>query len=374
MRKKLMAAAVAGALAAPAGAYAASANVDFYGYFNLEYGFHSQPDVIGDGVNPSSSSGDAFNSGASRMGFRARENLGGGLNAWAQCETQINGVFGPGTGQSGLCNRNSAVGLQGSFGNVYFGRWDSAMKKANGAVRMLNEAGWTGAANLMVQGVSPTGVEFDFSLRNAFSINYDSPNWGGFRLYAQTTTTNASLNATSNANVDGRRSSIAGVYRGGPLTVTAAYEEHTDNTGISATSDGDKENNFQVGARYRLGEWQFGLAYNKMEAESGAINIERDSYNLAVQWDFAGPGRILAGYTMSNDWEGTLGTPDSGGSQWQVGYLHSFSKRTTGGIIVAGVDNDTNGVWNFTNLDQGPGTIVPGEGGTVVVLRLVHTF
>jgi hypothetical protein len=77
---------------------------------------------------------------------------------------------------------------------------------------------------------------------------------------------------------------------------------------------------------------------------------------------------------MSNDWEGTLGTPDSGGSQWQVGYLHSFSKRTTGGIIVAGVDNDTNGVWNFTNLDQGPGTIVPGEGGTVVVLRLVHTF
>jgi hypothetical protein len=79
---------------------------------------------------------------------------------------------------------------------------------------------------------------------------------------------------------------------------------------------------------------------------------------------------------MSDKWDGSLaaGTTDTGGSQWQIGYLHSFSKRTTGGIIVAGVENQDQGTWNFTNLDEGPGTVAPGEGGTVLVLQLIHTF
>jgi predicted porin len=376
MHKKLMAAAVAGAFAAPVGAFAATSNVDIYGYLNVEYGiYQAQPDLVAG----TAASGDALNSGASRIGFRDKEDLGGGLTAWGQCETQVNGVFGPSSGQSGLCNRNSAVGLQGSFGNVFIGRWDSPMKRANGITRIINEAGWTGGANMMVQGVGPGGEALDFSLRNGFSVNWDSPNWGGFRLMVQTTTQNATLNSTENANVDGRRNSIAGVFRTGPLAVTAAYEEHTDNAGTDAAfaGDGGKETGYQVGATYKLSNWLFGLTYNNIKGETAAgADLKRGSYNLAVEYDLAGPGKIRAGYTMSDKWDGSLaaGTTDTGGSQWQIGYLHSFSKRTTGGIIVAGVENQDQGTWNFTNLDEGPGTVAPGEGGTVLVLQLIHTF
>jgi predicted porin len=363
-----MAVAVAGALAAPVTAFAASANVDFYGYMNFEYGFHSPADVA-PGVG--GESGDALNSGASRMGFRSRENLGGGLTAWGQCETQLNGVWGPGTSQNGLCNRNSAIGLQGGFGNIFVGRWDSPYKRVNGTTRMLNEAGWTGAANVMIQGVTPGGDEVDFSLRNPFTVNWDSPDWGGFRLMAQVTTLQATLNAAENTNTKGRRMALGGVFTSGPLVIAAAFDKHEDNAGVTFTADGASEDGLAVGATYRLGMWKFGLTYNKLDLDNGlGGDLEKDSINFAVDWDLAGPGLIRAGYTMANEWKGTLGTPDSGGSQWQVGYKYSFSKRTTGGLIVAGVDNDDAGVYNFTNLDPA----APGESGTVVVLQLTHTF
>ena len=371
MHKKLMAAAVAGALMAPVTAFAASANVDFYGYFNAEYGFVSQMNAAS---GASRESADAFNSGASRMGFRTKESLGGGLTAWAQCETQMNGVWSTGTGQSGLCNRNTAVGLSGGFGNIYLGRWDSAMKKANGTTRMLAEAGWLGAANLMVQGIASNGVEFDFSLRNTHSINYDSPNWGGFQLFVQTTTTNAALNSTS-TNVSGRLSSVAGVFKSGPFAVTAGYEEHSDNRSDSGL-DSAKDTNMQVGGTYKFGMFKVGLTYNAMEADSGAgVTTEKDSYNLALDIDLAGPGKIVLGYTQANDFECTpaCGT-DNGAKQYQIGYEHSFSKRTTGALRYGAVDNDQNGTYNFTNLNQGTANVLPGEKGSVFVVQLIHTF
>jgi predicted porin len=369
MHKKLMAAAVAGALAAPVSALAATANVDIYGYFNVEYGVVHSPADVAPGVG--GEGGDALNSGASRIGFRARENLGGGLQAWAQCESQVNGAFGTSTGQSGWCNRNTAVGLQGSFGNVFIGRWDSPYKRVNGETRMLPEAGWTGHANHMIQGTTPGGDEVDFSLRNAFTVNWDSPNWNGFRLMAQVTTLNATLNAAENSNTTGRRMSIGGVYSSGPLVIAAAMDSHSDNAGFTFTADGASEDGIVIGATYKLGMWEFGVTFNSLDLDNGAGgDLTKDSINLAVEYDLAGPGMIRAGYTLAKDWEGTLGTPDSGGSQWQVGYHHNFSKRTTGGLIFVASDNDDNGVYNLTNLDPA----APGEGGSVFVLQLIHRF
>ena len=86
MKKKVMAVAVAGVLAAPALAFAQASTVQIYGLINAEYGYVQQPN---NAAGASRSNVDALNSGASRIGFKGEEKLGGSLSAFFQCETDL---------------------------------------------------------------------------------------------------------------------------------------------------------------------------------------------------------------------------------------------------------------------------------------------
>jgi predicted porin len=409
MQKKLMALAVAGALAAPGVALAQTSTVQIYGYLNAEYGFVDQPDVA---VGVGQRSTDAFNSGASRIGFRGEEKLSGGMSAWFQCETQVNGVWSLGTAQSGWCNRNTAIGLKGGFGNVYFGRWDSAMKKASGVTRILNEAGWMGAQHMLIQEDFFTG--WDFSTRNTHSVNYDTPNFGGFTASFQYTAAHGAIDSadvagTSNNN-KGRIWSANGIYRGGPLALVAAYERHTDNVnelsagigvtpaacgalgvGCVAAADGDSRA-WLLGASYQFGPVKVGVVWADLRGDVSALtvlgaggttvplgDVKRRSLNLAADWKITGPGTVRVGLTRAYDLKGSIVdalaaagvNTDTGGTQYQIGYLHSLSKRTTLGVTYAHIDNDGGAFYNFTNLTT-PAN--PGDDAGVLVLQMIHTF
>ena len=112
MKKKLMAVAVAGALAAPALAVAQTSTVQVYGRITYEYGIIDQ----GEGQRETDY---ADSPGGSAIGFRGEEKLGGGLSAWFQCESSADVRA---LDQTGWCTRNSAVGFKGSWGNVHFDR------------------------------------------------------------------------------------------------------------------------------------------------------------------------------------------------------------------------------------------------------------
>ena len=119
MRKKLLTLAVAGALAAPA---VALAQVEVYGTIHMSIELHGVRRTGTRGV-PLGIKIDVA-SHASNVGVRARESLGGGLSAWAQVETNAsmersNNV----SHTSNFASRNSAVGLQGGWGNAFFGQW-----------------------------------------------------------------------------------------------------------------------------------------------------------------------------------------------------------------------------------------------------------
>ena len=120
MNKKLMAVAVAGAFVTPALVYAQNATVQVYGRANVEYGYVDQ------GNNRPNT--DMFQTpGGSAVGFKGQEQLGGGLAAWFQCESSADVR---GLNQDGFCSRNSAIGLRGGWGNLFFGKWDTPMKRA----------------------------------------------------------------------------------------------------------------------------------------------------------------------------------------------------------------------------------------------------
>jgi predicted porin len=118
MHKKLLGLAVAGALAAPV---AALAQVEVYGTIHMS--INSMKYGEGTGGVPSVSKWDVA-SHASNVGVRGRENVGGGQTAWFQVETNASMERSNNVAHtSNFASRNSAVGMQGAWGNLFVGQW-----------------------------------------------------------------------------------------------------------------------------------------------------------------------------------------------------------------------------------------------------------
>ena len=116
MQKKLLPLAVAGALAAPG---AALAQVEVYGFISVAVNKFKYSDSTA-GV-PSVSKWDVSSHG-SNYGVRGRESIGGGQTVWFQIEQNApmersnNVAITP-------ASRNTAVGMQGNWGNFFIGQW-----------------------------------------------------------------------------------------------------------------------------------------------------------------------------------------------------------------------------------------------------------
>jgi len=384
MNKKLMAVAVAGALAAPAGALA---QTTIYGFFNVEYGIASQPDHPTSGARHDA---EAWNSGASRFGLRGEEKMGGGLSAFYQCESDVRFLGGVVTQTSGtICDRNSAIGLRGGFGSVYFGSWDTPLKRVSGIVRITDETGWTGSQHITLS-PKESGMR-NFSNRPAGTVNYDTPNLGGFSGSLQFTALNQTRDAIDVAApagvtvVEGRNISLSGQYMAGPLAVVAGYEKGDENCAGTAgncaasatTTVNDEATGWLIGASYVFGPIKVGITYTNLEVKIAGTTKERPAWNLAGEWMMGGPHSLRVGYAQADDLDINGATQaSSGAKQYQVRYNYAFSKRTAGYAAYVKVDNDTNGTFNLTGLTAGSSTtaVKPGDSADVIAFGLSHTF
>jgi len=361
---KVMALAVAGALAAPVSALA---QTTIYGQFNVEYGFYSPGDGPGTPTVPRNNS-DSFSSGASRIGLRGEEKLGSGMSSWYQCESDVR-FLDETTANGSLCDRNSAVGLKGGFGNVFFGTWDSPLKSASGVSRITNEGGWLGT-----QGVLLT----DFSNRNKQTINYGTPNLGGFTGSLQVSNTRAAMDTPdTNEAAKGRVMALGGQYAAGPFVVVAALEQRKKITATLSGSGADaKDDAWLIGATYRFGPFKVGLTYDKIKLDDGTDTAERKAYGLAGTYT-TGSHLITLGYTKADDTDVTAGlTPVAGGSQIVASYNYLLSKRTNIGVGYSKVDNDSadaGGVSGIYNLDN-RAAICDGCSSSVISFNLTTNF
>ena len=366
MNKKLIAAAIAGAFVAPA-AFAQNSTVQIYGLLNAEYGFYSQPNTA---AGAGRSSVDALNSGASRIGFRGQEKLGGGMTAFWQCESDIRFLSGGAATSGNLCDRNSALGLRGSFGSFYIGTWDSPMKRVTGMTRITNETGWLGTQHMTMNANGAWGV--NFSNRPAQTLNYDTPNFGGFSASIQTTTTNPGRGSNVIPTPKGRQTSLSGQYVQGPLVAAIGYSKFDDNRSNSAIA-GLEDTGWSIGGAYTFGPVKVGLTYVDLETETGVgASTERKSWNLAADWSLGGPHMVRLGYARAGDAKTNAGGgANTGAKMLQVGYHHALSKRTSASVSYARMNNDSAGTSVFTGVG---GTVQPGDDSSVFVLGLVHTF
>jgi predicted porin len=372
MNKKLIAVAVAGALATPAAALAQTV----YGKLNAEWGLSAgQMDTA---AGASRDSVDGFNSGASYIGFRAEEKLGGGLSVWGQCENRAR--FGvdtnPAQGSGGFCDRNSAIGLKGSFGNFYLGRWDTAIETQSGNTRFIGSTGFQGAQHMLTEDQNTSIISFAQRVQNSY--NYESPSWGGISFGVSTTSQGAALNTTPNNNQDGRIMSGYAKYEGGPLLVWGGYEKHDDNTATaSGGRAGSSESLITVGASYVLGPVKFGFTFTDFDGDGtvAGTDITRKSFLIGADWKITPTGTIRVAYTEAGDFEGTdaraTGSDAQGAKQMNIHYIHAFSKRTFGAIYYVKVDNDAQGTYNYHSFST---DVRPGDSAGTFAVQLSHSF
>src|SRR5262245_60534398 len=131
MQKKILGMAVATALAAPA---VALAQVQVYGTAHVSFNStkYGETSAAGNGANPTTPGQSAasvskmsVSSHASNFGIRSSETLGGGMTGWVQYEFNVKMERDNDVNGGNATTRNTAIGLRGNFGNVYFGTWET---------------------------------------------------------------------------------------------------------------------------------------------------------------------------------------------------------------------------------------------------------
>ena len=431
MNKKVMALAVAGAFVMPAAAFAQASNVQIFGTMYMEYSYSHQGSKVPAAVG-GASGGDLVNidllqSAGSEIGVKGQEALGGGNSVWFQCSTtaDIRGA-GTGSGIQGLCGRNSAIGLTGSWGNAFVGNWDSPMKATIGAARIVSDTAIWGAGPMLFGNSSSFNdatSAFAWSRRQNNSIHYASPVFSGFQVMGMASTPSASVGLTTLASGGkARLYSMAAKYTNGPLMLTAGYEQHTNFSptsvaslaqtggalsggsgagGIANTSYTGSDSAFQLGGTYQIGPVKVGLVYTNqtydtgIQGPAGVASVGTDAkvsaFNLAGQWNIVGPHSLRGGYTKANNTRGNFcqtgqftagqqcivgnrvyngGGGGTGGTIVQVQYVYAASKRTEMTAGYVRLQNDANARYSLGGLTAPQA----GQNQDAVAMSIKTTF
>lgn len=330
MNKKIIAAAIAAVVAAPA---AMAADTVVYGKVRQAV------DIVDMGTVDNVQ----INDRTSRVGFKGSEDLGNGLKAiWGlEFGVAVSGNNGNGF-ESGAKNefstsspifggRNAFVGLAGDFGTFVIGRHDTPLKISTGSLDLFGDT------------IADNNQSFTEGLadrRADGTVAYISPSFSGL-------TAAVALVPGENNNADGIADaySVALMYSNGGIYASLATEQ------------GDKDIDALPGVD--LDQTRFGIGYTMDAFTVNFVweNVDLDTVSDTDKWVVSGA------YTMGNnkiklkyfDTEEDIANVDGDG--WALGLEHNFSKRTQAQVIYISSDHDT------ASLD-----------GDVFSLQLNHNF
>ena len=356
MNKKLIALAIAGACVAPE-AMAQTANpVTLYGrvYATFE-------SVEGKG-GPSASAlprRNRVSDESSLLGVRGTEDLGGGLKAFFQLET----AFKPDQNDTTFAARNSGVGLQGGFGSILLGRWDTPYKTTTIAVDPFGDL-TLGGITAALNGSGVANVNDALDRRDQNVVQYWSPNWGGFAVRGS-----YSANEGKTTTSDPRRYSASATFTRGPIYVGYAYDRQMDIAFGTVTMRKMQSN--AVFGTFTFGPIKIGAIAEdfKKDPSTGA------GWKKQKMW----MGNIV--YTLGNNQfiyshqdakDGGITTADQPNCEVDsVAYQYNFSRRTFAIAQYTRVDNNVTATCNF-----GSGTlpIVAGQDLRGLMVGIRHIF
>ena len=349
MKKKMLAAAIASALAVPsafaaiddAGMKYTSASEGFYG--SLRFALQSAED------NDLSVSDES-----SRLGVQGDVDVGHGNTAFYRAEWRVE-YDAPNA--SPFSGRLGYIGMRGNYGSVRFGQiWSAEYDYVFSLADVTNNV--TGL-------ISPT-----FRIKDA--LRYDSPDIQGFNFSLQAQANDrgdafaaaeadASLDTDDGNEFD--RYAVAASYSIRGINVAATYisdQAADDATGNMETPDEDPvfvrledSNTWGLGATYGQDNWKVGYVYRDTSDFSGLGGFDFTAHSLAGQVSF--DKVTLRAVFETNELENAADDADSDIFTLEAQY--SFSSKARAYINYQNRDTDAGG---YDPYRQGR---VPGDGG-----------
>jgi predicted porin len=311
----------AGLTSVAASAAAQTDTVTMYGFLKVD-----AENVWAGGANGGIGRMGRISNNLSVLGFKGVEDLGGGLQAFFQIESNV----GVDTGSGSFADRNDNVGLRGSLGEIFAGQYESPYRFVSVYAIDPFTAGIFASNSIMGNGFTTAAnaqspASFDRRQKNL--VQYSTPNFNGLigRIaYAareeQTATTNPGL--------------VSGLltYENGPLYLAYGYEQHKDYFAAGTLDTGHK-----IGAAYSFGNTRVRFAWERLRYEpTASTNLRRDAWQLALTHNI-GSGQFRASYVRAARSKGNattaiggIGKPGtaSGAQQFSLGYGYNLSKRT----------------------------------------------
>lgn len=349
MQKKIIALAIAAAISAPA--FADNANVTVYGKAILDI-----ESVSND--KSALSTATRVQTNASRFGLKGKEDLGDGLSGWYQYEVQFDADGNGGNG-AGNGTRNSGVGLEGGFGTVMLGIWDTPFKVARNKIELFDNTTVFSTYNLIGRA---NGGAVNFDTRQANVTQYWSPTLGGAKVnvsYSPDEGTSAGAATTQGKNTS--RLSAAATYDVDAIYVSAAYENRSD-ASVAKTNDTAT----RLVARYTLGDFWLGAT-----VESIKVNTSASASYTQNNTEIAGEYKLGANkFALSYAKAGETAIAATGASQITLRYGFGLSKRTELFAAYTSLKNDTKGAYGFngaTTFGNNAGSTQTAVGTGLVV-------
>lgn len=371
IKKSFIALAVAGTFAAPVTAMAADgmmhgpSNITIYGQMNASIDsitsdngailFIPGPDAAPGTVE---STANHLSSTETRIGIKGSEDMGGGISALWQIESQVNlDNDGPGlnngrgttTPATGIGERNTFVGLSSAeMGTVLAGRHDTPYKMST---RMLDPFRFTVADNRSIMGHL---VHDDF-LGNV--VAYVSPIMNGLSVAGATVFGSEGAAPAVPEETKSTTFSVAGMYTMGGIYGTVAYQSIEFGT-AAGTFPGTPPNTekwtaMKFGGSYSMDApngmpMKISAVYEMLESKNAGgnpvVNLEDSNLYLSGELSVSSAIKIKAAYTMAADTDG--GNPllraNSGATQFTVGADYGLSARTTVYALYTSLSNDIN--------------------------------
>src|SRR5574343_1221417 len=180
-----------------------------------------------------------LSSNASRLGFRGSKKIGELTGIW-QIEQEIQFNLSNGTSPAGiddkdtnnrLASRDTFAGLQGDFGTVRAGKFDTPFKVAREPFNLFGDQ-LGDMRNLTRVG----DAKFDERLNNM--LEYQTPVMSGFQAkLAYSFHSGTSATTTSGVEQNEDATSVSLGYKAGNLDATLAYETYGSNTATTGKRD-----------------------------------------------------------------------------------------------------------------------------------------
>jgi predicted porin len=363
MQKKIIAlAVVAAAFSAPA-----FADVTLYGLVDV-----AAASISGDGQK---SDLLAVSGGlsTSRLGFKASEDVGGGLKAIAVLEYKIDAGTKAGTSLADNA-RQQLVGVAGDFGTIAAGYlqttgYDFDVSFDPTAGSTISPLGNLTKGGGFIIGTVAAGA------RATHALAYISPKISGFTIAVNQSTSfndngNGDLGKASNATALKTSATLASVnYAAGPVAAGFVYAKTANDSTPAAQTNSE----YALGGSYDLGVAKLFATYQSNKPSNTAITAASKVISFSAVAP-VGPGAAVFSYAK-NDIAVASGATSANASGLTLGYLYDLSKTTTVYAAYSSVSQDKGTrAYSVNNNALAAATLDLGGSSTEIALGLRKKF